>query len=89
MVVVAGCGDQYTESNERVEEGCAKFVMNSTESEVSSSNVMIGLVETMDLSHSTLRENKENSIEFLGRLRYLLIYKSYLSMCMLSNYQSF
>ena len=54
MVVVAGHSDQYTESNKRVEEGCARFMMNSTESRVSSSNVMTRLVETTVLSHSTL-----------------------------------
>ena len=41
MVVVAGRGDQYTKSNERVEEGYARFMMNSVESKESSSNVMI------------------------------------------------
>ena len=47
-------------------------------------SVMTSLVETTDLSHSTLRENEENSMESLGRLCYLLIHNSYLFMCTLS-----
>ena len=47
------------------------------------------VVETTTLSHPMLWENKENSMESLGGLYYLLIHISYLSMYMLSNYQSF
>ena len=54
MVVVAGRGDQYTKSNERVEEGCARFMMNGAESKVSSSNVMTRVVRATILLHSTL-----------------------------------
>ena len=54
MVVVAGCGDQYTESDERVEKGYARFVMNSARDGKSSSNVMTRLVEMTVLSHSML-----------------------------------
>jgi len=46
-------------------------------------DVMTRRVETTVLSHSTLGENKENSMEFLCELCYLLIHFSYLSMCML------
>ena len=55
MVVVAGRSDQYTESNKRVEEGCARFMMNGAESKVSSSNIMASLIETTNLSHSTFK----------------------------------
>jgi len=84
VVVVAGHDDQCIKSDERVER--ARFMMNSAESKVSSSNVMASLIKMTNLSHSTLRENKENSIEFLCGFGYLLIHKSYLSMCTLSNY---
>jgi len=58
--------------------------MNSVESGLSSYNVMTSLVEMTDLSHSMLRENEKNSMEFLGGLCYLLIHNSYLSMYTLS-----
>ena len=54
--------------------------------EVTKEVVMTSLVKMTNLSHSTLRENEENSIESLCGLCYLLIHKSYLSMCMFSNY---
>ena len=55
MVVVAGHGDQHTEGDVRVKgKGCVGLVMSGTDRVVSSSNVVIGLVETTNLSHSTL-----------------------------------
>jgi len=83
VMVVIGHNDQCTEGDVRVEERCARFVTNSAESVVLSSNVMTSLVMTTALSHSMLEINKENSIESLGRLSYLLIHNFYLSMCML------
>jgi len=74
VVVVAGHDNQYTESDERVER--ARFMTNSTESGVSSSNVMASSIGITNLSHSMLRENKENSIESLCGFGYLLIHKS-------------
>ena len=41
------------------------------------------LVVATVLSHSTLEINKENSMESLDELCYLLIHNFYLSMCML------
>ena len=82
--MVVGRDDQRTEGDERVEgKGSVGLVVSGTEGRLSSSNVMIRLVETTVLSYSTLRENKENSMESLGGLCYLLIHFSYLSMCML------
>ena len=46
-------------------------------------SVVMSLVETTNLSHSTLWENEENSMESLGGLCYLLIHFSYLPMCTL------
>ena len=77
MVVVAGRNDQYTESDVRVKDnGCVGLVVSSMSRVVSSSNVMTRQVETTSLSHSILRENEENSIEFLCGFSYLLIHKS-------------
>ena len=58
-------------------------MINGVESKISSSNVITSLVEMMNLSYSTLRENEENLMESLSGLCYLLIHIFYLSMCML------
>ena len=83
MVVVAGHNDQCTKGNERVREKYARFVTNGIRNGILSSNVITSLVGTTNLSHSILEINKENSIESLGELCYLLIHIFYLSMCML------